>query len=304
MVPPRQLPHRQTFIILHGRGSWADRFGPVLLETPVAALSAQSSSSLPASPVTLSNIFPHARFVFPTAARTRATIYARSLTHQWFDNWKLDPSDTEERSELQIPGLRASTGHIHALIRAQIQDTPGGAPNVVLAGLSQGSATALLSLLLWEGESLAAAFGMAGWLPFCANLRGEMEEEKEEDGECDDDDLFERQDREEDKGDLDPPQRAVAWLRETLDVPELCPKTDRGGGGVMPYQKTPVFLGHGVLDDRVDVILGRNAAACVGALGARVVAKEYESLGHWYSGEMLRDIVDFITDKTGWACQS
>ncbi|EJT68768.1 hypothetical protein GGTG_13659 [Gaeumannomyces tritici R3-111a-1] len=69
VVPPRQLPHKQTFIILHDRGWWADKFGPALPETAVPTPSP--------SPRTLAPIFPH----------------ANGST----DNWKLDPPAAAER---------------------------------------------------------------------------------------------------------------------------------------------------------------------------------------------------------------
>lgn len=43
-----------------------------------------------------------------------------------------------------------------------------GAENVVLSGLNQGYAMALAALLTYDGqgEAIAGAFGMCGWLPF------------------------------------------------------------------------------------------------------------------------------------------
>lgn len=137
VIPPRSLPHEHTFILLHGRGSTGEQFGPALLATPIPLPDATAASAAlgdapeadaphftPAT-TTLDQAFPHARFVFPTAARRRATIYGRAKTHQWFDNWKLDPPATE-REELQSPGLRETTTYIHDLIRAEIARVPGG----------------------------------------------------------------------------------------------------------------------------------------------------------------------------------
>lgn len=91
---PIQLPHKQTFILLHGRGSTGDTFGPVLLETPIGPPKQHTPPATTQPTSTLRTLFPHARFVFPTAARRRATIYRRAYTHQWFNNWKLDPPAT------------------------------------------------------------------------------------------------------------------------------------------------------------------------------------------------------------------
>ena len=45
IVPPRSLPRKQTFILLHGRGSSGDKFGPPLLDTPISSSSSSSAAS-------------------------------------------------------------------------------------------------------------------------------------------------------------------------------------------------------------------------------------------------------------------
>jgi predicted esterase len=126
IVPPRSLPHTQTFILLHGWGSSGEKFGSVLLDTHISSASETTASPAPATSYdTLAAAFPHTRFVFPTAARRRATVYRRSYTNQWFDNWKLDPPATE-REELQISGLHEPVSYLHNLLRTEIDIVPGG----------------------------------------------------------------------------------------------------------------------------------------------------------------------------------
>ena len=276
VIPPLALPHKQTFILLHGRGSSGEKFGPPLLDTPIRL-------DTTAEVLTLASAFPHARFVFPTAARRRATLYGRALTHQWFDNWKLDPPATD-REELQTPGLRETTAYLHDLVRAEVAALGGSAADVVLGGLSQGCAAALVAVLLWEGEPLGGFVGMCGRLPFAVRL-GEQLGTGDDGGaaEADDYDPFERDGE---GSDLDPPARAVHWLREELQLSSSSTRRDLGG--------TRVFLGHGVEDDRVSVVLGRQASACLTKMGTDVSWREYEGLGHWYSGDMLRDMVRFL----------
>ena len=67
------------------------------------------------------------------------------------------------REELQIEGLRESTAYIHGLMRMAIEEV--GAKNVMLGGLSQGCAAALIALLTWDEEEIRGMFGMCGWLP-------------------------------------------------------------------------------------------------------------------------------------------
>lgn len=307
---PLKLPHQQTFILLHGRGSWAEKFGPEMLRTPIQS----SQPSVPDSStpsvdepvdtsqtrkpvVTLQTAFPHARFVFPTAARRRATIYKRALTHQWFNNWKLDPPATE-REELQIAGLRETTLFLHQVLRSEIAIVPGGAKNVVLGGLSQGCAASLVALLLWEGENLGAVVGMCGWLPFAEALMAETLDDKNahDDNEqlgfdpfaadaCGDNELDHAAAAD------TPAQRAIGWLREQLGLPAppLLSET-------LPVHNIPIFMGHGVQDGRVSIELGRRAVECLKKLGAGVRWKEYDDLGHWNSSEMLKDMLDFLVE--------
>jgi hypothetical protein len=125
-----------------------------------------------------------------------------------------------------------------------------------------------------------------------------------EDGEGgdDDDDFFERggegEGDEEGAGGSEgysPAARALQWFKDELELPGA--DDAKAAGSALLH--TPIFLGHGVEDDRVNVGLGRDAAACLEGLGARtVVWSEYEGLGHWYSGPMLQDMVEFLERNT------
>lgn len=310
---PLRLPHQQTFILLHGRGSWAEKFGFELLQTAIhihrpdaprahrnkdkpLAAEPRNTSQAQEPTMTLRTVFPHARFVFPTAARRRATIYKRSRIHQWFDNWKLDPPATE-REELQIEGLQETTKYLHQLLRAEISIVPAGATNVVLGGLSQGCAASLVALLLWEGEDLGAVVGMCGRLPFAESL---MEEIRDKNDEQHDNGLLGfdpfavdtcHESEFSDGPASIPAQRAVAWLREQLDLPALQLPSE-----LLPVQRIPIFLGHGRQDEKVSIELGRRASECLDKLGARVCWKEYDDLGHWYSDGMLNDLLHFLAE--------
>lgn len=160
-----------------------------------------------------------------------------------------------------------------------------GVGNVVLWGLSQGCAAALVAMLTWEGEALGAVVGMCGWLPF----RRQLEEivRGEQAGDVmggDEEDVFEA-DTARPVGE-GPVENAITWLREELEMPK--------GQTTMSFQQVPVFLGHGVEDDKVLVDLGSEAAHCLRSLGVNVHWTEYKGLGHWYSKDMLCDIKDFI----------
>jgi hypothetical protein len=147
-------------------------------------------------------------------------------------------SNPTEREELQIEGLRGSCAFLHEILRAEIGNV--GAENVVLGGLSQGCAASLVSLLLWSGPPLKAIFGMCGRLPYQSRLEEIVGGGEGEDG--GDDDLFE--------GPAvrlvgDPGLEAVEWLRSELGA--------QGRTEELRFREIPLFLGHGVEDDRVSV---------------------------------------------------
>ncbi len=285
------LSHEQTFIILHGRGSNAQAFGPALLST-----------RLP-DERTFQTAFPHTKFIFPTASKRRAQIHNRCTIHQWFDNGPL--SSPTEREELMVDGLRETSSYIHNLITEAVKEV--GAKNVVLGGLSQGGAATLISLLLWEGEPLAASFGMCGWLPLRQHMTDITDPRTWSD---DGDDPFAR---EEDAGQvLDLPTQVVAWLMEELNLPVLSglsvlrpdsassPAASSSPVTSLPFQRTPLFLAHGTEDEKVKVELGHEARDCLASLRGEVRWREYEGLEHWYSDQMLVDLVGFLGEKTGW----
>ncbi|KAF7856959.1 hypothetical protein EAF04_009719 [Stromatinia cepivora] len=280
------LPHKQTFIILHGRGSFAEKFAPPLLEMQTDTQE------------TIQTAFPHARIIFPTASRNRATIYKKSLTHQWFNSWHLE--DYKKRQDMMRPGLHQSCNYIHFLLKREIEIV--GAENVVLWGLSQGCATSLSSLLVWDGDPFSSVVGMCGWLPFgniveelgakpsdqFATIQGQDEEDDPFARSDDEDDPFARSDE---KGASDESARqsdALSFFREEIDM-------DHKKGTV--FQHIPVFLGNGREDPKVSIEMGREAKRCLDLLGADVELKEYEGLGHWYSEHMLSDIFQFLKEK-------
>ena len=284
VVPPAK-EHKQTFILLHGRGSNASKFGLEILAAKIPSLRS------------LVQAFPHAKFIFPTASKRRAAIYNRTPIHQWFDSWYLQ--NPTEREELQIDDLIETSAYVHALLKEQIGLI--GAKNVILGGLSQGCAASLVSLLTWDGEPLAAAVGMCGWLPFRKNLYDIVwDVQLYGHNKYGDEDPFSHSDnsRSSEEGKTgttiapDLPLQAVAYLREELNMsPPAQP---------MPYQQVPLFLGHGIEDEKVPVSLGREAASCLDAMGMDVRWREYADCGHWYSEAMLRDMVEFVVQRAGW----
>ncbi|KAI9748228.1 MAG: hypothetical protein M1815_003433 [Lichina confinis] len=290
MVTPPAQEHKQSIILLHGRGSTGAMFGTWLLFFHIPGIG------------NLREAFPNARFVFPTAANRRAAILKENMIHQWFDIWSLkDPSN---RENLQHEGLRETSAHIHDLLHQEIALV--GASNVVLGGLSQGCAAALIALMTWQGEPIAAAVGMCGWLPLSKHLRDIASQGDSQDGPEDDQAMSSHPDEEDSHPDSairqkrknshsDGPTRAAAYLLEELDLPTHSGLSSSKSQATSSA-RTPVFLGHGAQDSRVLPRLGRDAAHCLRALEMSVVHREYAGLGHWYSEDMLLDLVCFLRE--------
>jgi hypothetical protein len=118
-----------------------------------------------------------------------------------------------------------------------------------------------------------------------------VEDEEGEEGE----DVFERGDGDAEARESDA-EKVVQWLREELQVD--AEKTEKKGP--FPFESIPVFMGHRAEDEKVPRKLGSLAAEFLDGIGVDVEWKEYEGLGHWYSADMLRDVVVFLKGLDGW----
>ncbi|KAI0836595.1 Phospholipase/carboxylesterase/thioesterase [Hypoxylon sp. FL0890] len=121
--------HTHTFILLHGLGSNGDEFGQQLLETGICS----DGRKLP-------EVFPGARFIFPTAKRCRSSAYSRAKLTQWFDIASL--GDPWRRSDTQLKGLAESATEILDLVNEEVQVLKIARSNIIIGGLSHGCAMA------------------------------------------------------------------------------------------------------------------------------------------------------------------
>jgi len=147
-APEHLESHSCTLIFLHGRDSNASDFKTEFLES-------QASDNR-----FLTDIFPTIKWVFPTSKQLYAARFEQDL-YQWFDIWSVEKP--EERKELQIDGLKESIRTVLNIIREEATLVP--LEQIILAGISQGCATAILSLLL-GGMKLGGFIGFSSWLPF------------------------------------------------------------------------------------------------------------------------------------------
>ncbi|KAI3530712.1 acyl-protein thioesterase [Colletotrichum filicis] len=291
IIPPLKQPHQQTIILLHGRGSSAKIFAPELLSVPLN----NSATSPGLNACTFRDLLPHTRFVFPTAPRSRATIYRRAIINQWYDG-------SGDWEDTLLGHAKETVLFIHSLLEDEAIRL-GGTDKLVLGGFSQGCAAALVCLLLWRGTPLGGILGMCGMLPMADVMAEAMAEgDYRMGGRYDgaprgsDDDPFEHSDGdsttswEGNRSEHDPVERALRILGDEIGitVAELATRPS--------FLETPVFLGHGTVDDNVPVRYGQEAARVLRAMGCEVDFKTYDGLDHCSSKDMLKDMIGFLGD--------
>ncbi|KAK4176792.1 putative acyl-protein thioesterase [Triangularia setosa] len=150
IIPPTSR-HTHTVIFLHGRGDTAGNFMPSFQEWRDS-----ESRSLP-------DLFPSVQWVFPQSELRSAARFPAARMSQWFDTWNI--AKLHEREELQIEGLRESVTSIRVLVNKEAKRLGGQWENVVLAGLSQGGATAAHTMLSVT-RGLGGLMVFSGRMPF------------------------------------------------------------------------------------------------------------------------------------------
>ncbi|KAI1196032.1 acyl-protein thioesterase [Nemania serpens] len=255
IIPP-STEHTHTVVFLHGRGDHARTFAASL------------SRSTDSNNHTLLDNFPSFRWVFPQSEIRDCAALPGSGWSQWFDIW--DTRDFAEREYIQAPGLKESVASIRSIIATEITSLDGRSDRVILAGISQGAATAVHTLLnLNSNEApyqqqepretakprLAAFLGFSCRMPF--------------------------------------PGRALAETRRIVDL-EGAPASHDDG----MIRNTPVLLEHCADDGTVLVAHGRTLRDTLRGFGADVVWREYPDGGHWFhSPKGIDDAVAFINER-------
>ncbi|KAI1413147.1 phospholipase/carboxylesterase [Hypoxylon sp. FL1857] len=271
--------HSHTIILLHGLSSNGEKFGKELLETGTTSTNR-----------TLAQLLPDTRFIFPTAKRRRSSAFNRAILTQWFDVARL--TDPEYRKHTQLQGLAESAEELLELIR---RETSKVSPqNVIIGGISQGCAMSL-SMLLALDYPLGGFIGMSGYLPFRTDIGEAI---RDDDLETDEDNPFATED-ETKSLEKESAVKALIFERDVLCLPSISnPKKEKTA------QSTPIFLGHGDMDEKKPPEAGKAAAQTMQAAGYDVVWKLYENLGHWYKiPDEIDDIVEFIQTMVGWAIE-
>ncbi|KAI2471142.1 alpha/beta-hydrolase [Annulohypoxylon bovei var. microspora] len=265
VAPLTSHPHTHTVVFLHGRGDTSQNMADALLRW-----------SRDSRGRTLMDEFPSVRWVFPQA---EPSLVETTGDHwpQWFDIWNI--LDMTDREELQAFGLKESVESVRRVVLREAEAV-GGLNKIVLAGISQGGATAahvLLHLGEFEGEKegegedeksanagtvarvedlrprLCGLMGFSAWLPFPG-------------------------------GSLDETREVLGLEGELLDS-----KSDE------IVKNTPVFLGHCSDDPLVFIEYGQQLRDGLESFGMDVKWHEYPDGGHWFNAPFgMDDAVEFL----------
>lgn len=210
------------------------------------------------------------------------------IISQWFDIW--DVKTPEEREDLMIPGLQESIHQIVNIIQEEAQNIP--MEHIILGGISQGCATAILTFLSSAMMlQLGGFIGLCGWLPFerkIENMPGDSSKV-----------ITETRDHVRSILHMD----GTAYTKsENTSTEKTENVTDTNisdlekrmvGMSFHAGGNTPVFLAHSKDDEMVPFCNGMRMQRVLSELGLNVIWKEYPDGGHWIHPE--HGVDDMIT---------
>ncbi|CZR67002.1 uncharacterized protein PAC_16901 [Phialocephala subalpina] len=278
-VAPRDK-HTHTVIFLHGR----EDFGSDLAQYFFDSKASNGRS--------LADIFPSIRWVFPTAKMRYSAqrdfefsnssfaeaLKGEEIISQWFDIWSIDAPTEEE--ELMIPGLQESIGQILDIVKEEAKIVP--MDRIILGGISQGCATAILTLLSSELE-LGGFIGLSSWLPF----KEKTETIPTRFVNCD--------------GKLSRHIKTILQMSsDTKDSDSLETSLNSLSISLRTVSKPPVFLAHSRDDETVPFTLGESLHEEIDRLGFDVTWKEYVDGGHWIHPVHGVDDISIFLRKVWW----
>jgi len=288
IIPPSADNHTHTIIFLHGR----EDFGSDLAQYFFDSKASDGRSFAEILP-TFRSVFPTAKlrystqrnFEFSTSSFADA-LKGEEIISQWFDVWDIQTPD--HKKELMIPGLQESIREILNIIREEALLVP--LDRIILGGISQGCATAILTLLS-SGIDLGGFIGWCSWLPFqkeienipitSLNDKNKISRHIETVFQIPTDmNLKPLEDRMQFSKEFDSGAENDS-TRKFTDTGNL--ETSPRTIFIHPQSvfKTPVFLAHSKDDEIVPFTLGGGLFQTIKTLGFNVTWKEYEDGGHW-----------------------
>ena len=243
LAVPLTTTHTHTVVFLHGRGDNVKNF----------TLSLNYSTDSQGR--TLRDAFPSFKWVFPEAPIRTCASSPGDKIRQWFDIWNV--SNFREKEDHQAAGLVQSVTAMRRILADEAAALGGRWDRIVLAGISQGAATSVHTLLNLDipdhpgsARRLAAFIGFSCRMPF--------------------------------------PGRTLAETRNVLSL-----KDSPDGNEVI--KNTPMLLEHCIDDPLVLVALGRALRDSLRGFGAQVEWVEYPDGGHWFNSPAgINDVVKFL----------
>ncbi|GAA5967136.1 hypothetical protein JCM8115_000937 [Rhodotorula mucilaginosa] len=147
--------HSATVVFVHGLGGSAAQLTPIVHK--------------------LRQHLVQVAFVLPSANNIPLTCKRGVSIPAWFDILAVPsgPTAPMPTGEDQL-GMEMATQRIHKIIRDQVEREGIDEDRIVLAGFSQGCATALLSALSYPGK-LAGVACLSGWLPLTDKIKRERD---------------------------------------------------------------------------------------------------------------------------------
>ncbi|KND93590.1 Acyl-protein thioesterase 1 [Tolypocladium ophioglossoides CBS 100239] len=249
-------PHTHTIVFLHGRGDTAATFSQSL------QYSTDSRNH------SLQELLPSFRWVFPKAPIGPCLAFPTDKVSQWFDIWNV--KDFSDHEDVQAPGLSESVARIRQLLTEEAALLGGRWDRIVLAGISQGAATAthaLLNLSLpvsttADGKPLPRRLG--AYLGFSCRMPF--------------------------------PGRSLADTRKILGLNDVPADNE-------VLRNTPILLEHCVDDPLVLLANGQALRETLKGFGAQVAWNQYPDGGHWFNSPRgMDDVVAFLTRALGQSC--
>ena len=200
---------------------------------------------------------------------------------EWFDIYSL--SDTEERQDLQVEGLRESVEQILDLVDQEIKILGREPGSLILGGISQGCAVAILALLAGR-HRLGALFGFCTWLPFKSQLE-ELALARDEGGK-----------RQKLRKRLDEFFASTLQLQLAFELAIPAQDGKDVGDAQVVSLDTPCFLSHCEDDEVVNIELGRELRDTLQIFGVAVTWDEHDEGGHWIQEpEGIDHLLSFIS---------
>lgn len=256
---PTSDVHKSTVVFLHGRGDTGHNVASYLLNNPVSKV----------APLRLPELLPYTKFIFPTALKRNITAPGHhGLMHQWFTT--TDSKVTELQEEIQVEGVKESSDYILEIIKAEIDE---GVPpeKIHVMSFSQGAAMGAVVTLRYPGPGRLGGFvAMSGSMSFVNQYENIV--------------------------------AGGGGGKDVIDRLEMVLGTGRDSvtdDFVEGLLKTPVFVGHGIQDDRVPLKMGGRLYRIMKSSGFEDVHWAVYQERHIWCDEEIVDVVRWIAERGG-----